>query len=67
LIFSLDFGYLMRGRSRAGCCFTDLEAAMSRLFDIAVPTAPASTGARDRFAAPRLTLSLLLLTGPWAA
>jgi hypothetical protein len=66
LIFSLDFGYLMRTRPRAGRCFTDLEAAMSHLFDIAVLAAPVSTGACDRFAAPRLTLSLLL-TGPWAA
>jgi hypothetical protein len=67
LIFSADFGYLVRGWPRAGCCFTDLEAAMSRLFDIAVPAAPVSTtGARDRFAAPRLPLSLLLI-GPWAA
>jgi len=44
----------------------DLDAAMVRLIDIAVPAAPAFAGAGDRFAASRFTLSLLLI-GPWAA
>jgi hypothetical protein len=39
---------------------------MARPIDIAVPAAPASFGAGDRFAASRFTLSLLLI-GPWAA
>jgi hypothetical protein len=39
---------------------------MVRLLDNSVPAAPASAGVRDRIAAARLNL-LLLLTGLWAA
>jgi len=43
-----------------------LKLAMVRLIDNSVPAAPASAGTRNRIAAARLNLSLLL-TGPWAA